>query len=161
MILSISVEPGSIANGSVLEIISQKKGLIFEPISSGEAVINSSMDKQDNSRTAPYSVQVPAVQDQEENVTDITVAMVTLPAVGPYAKIDFKLIFNTSLEKQSVQEEVTEYLVMWPIYWVDKSLAYEDHLTKTKLNLSLRTHRRKYFAKQSSAWILVRNVHLI
>ena len=112
MILSISVEPGSIANGSVLEIISQKKGLIFEPISSGEAVINSSMDKQDNSRTAPYSVQVPAVQDQEENVTDITVAMVTLPAVGPYAKIDFKLIFNTSLEKQSVQEEVTEYLVM-------------------------------------------------
>ena len=133
MTLSISVEPGSIANGSVLEITSKKKGLIFEPISSGEAVINSSMDKQDISRTAPYSVRVPAAQDHEEDATDITVAMVTLPAVGPYAKIDFKLILNASLEKQSAQEEVTEYLVMRPIYLVDKSSAYEDNLTKTKL----------------------------
>lgn len=132
MTLSISVEPGSIANGSVLEITSHKKGLSFEPISSGEAVITSSMDKQDISRTAPYNVRVPAVQDQDEDATDITVAMVTLPAVGPYAKIDFKLIFNASLEKQSAQEEVTEYLVMRPLYFVDKSSAYEDNLTKAK-----------------------------
>lgn len=121
--LSISVEPGSIANGSVLEITSKKKGLIFEPISSGEAVINSSIDKQDISRTAPYSVRVPAIQDQEEDATDITVAMVTLPAVGPYAKIDFKLVFNASLEKQSAQEEVTEYLLTFNCKWLSPEVT--------------------------------------
>ena len=107
--LSISVEPGSIANGSVLEITSQKKGITFEAIHSGEAVIQSSMDKE-NRTTAPYSVQVLAVHG-DDDVADISVAMVTLPAVGPYAKIDFKLIIRAPLEKQSVQEEATEYKV--------------------------------------------------
>ena len=48
-----------------------------------------------------------------DDVTDTSVAMVTLPAVGPYAKVDFELILHASLEKQSIQEEVTEYKV-WP-----------------------------------------------
>ena len=107
--LSISVEPGSIAKGSVLEITSQKKGVTFEPIHSGEAVIQSSMDKQDI-KTAPYNVQVLAVHG-DDDVADISVAMVTLPAAGPYAKIDFKLIIHAPLEKQSAQDEVTEYKV--------------------------------------------------
>ena len=107
--LSILVEPGSIAKGSVLEITSQKKGVTFEPIHSGEAVIQSSMDKQDI-KTAPYNVQVLAVHG-DDDVADISVAMVTLPAAGPYAKIDFKLIIHAPLEKQSAQDEVTEYKV--------------------------------------------------
>lgn len=107
--LSISVEPGSIANGSVLEITSQKKGVTFEPIHSGEAVIQSSIDKEDM-KTAPYSVQVLAVHG-DDDVADISVAMVTLPAVGPYAKIDFKLIIHAPLEKQNIQEEVMDYKV--------------------------------------------------
>ena len=107
--LSISVEPGSIAKGSVLEITSQKKGVTFEPIHSGEAVIQSSMDKQDI-KSAPYNVQVLAVHG-DDDVADISVAMVTLPAAGPYAKIDFKLIIHAPLEKQSAQDEVTEYKV--------------------------------------------------
>lgn len=115
--LSISVEPGSIANGSVLEISTQKKGISFEPISSGQAVIHSSIDKQDNIRTAPYSVQVPTVHGQED-VTNIAVALVTLPAVGPYAKIDLKLIIHAPLEKQSLQEEVTEYLLTFSCKWL-------------------------------------------
>ena len=54
-----------------------------------------------------------------DDVTDTSVAMVTLPAVGPYAKIDFNLILHASLEKQSFQEEVREYKVcifnMWTV----------------------------------------------
>ena len=46
-----------------------------------------------------------------DDVTDTSVAMVTLPAVGPYAKIDFNLILHASLEKQSFQEEVSQYEV--------------------------------------------------
>ena len=46
-----------------------------------------------------------------DDVTDTSVAMVTLPAVGPYAKIDFNLILHASLEKQSFQEEIREYKV--------------------------------------------------
>lgn len=110
VMLSVSVEPGSIASGSVLEITSQKKGITFEPIQAGEANIQSSMDKEDI-KTAPYSVQVFAVHGDDE-IADISVAMVTLPAVGPYAKIDFKLIIQAPLEKQTLQEEVTEYKVL-------------------------------------------------
>lgn len=113
--LSITVEPGSIAKGSVLEITPQKAGVTFEPIHSGEAVIQSSMDKQDIN-TAPYSVQALAVHG-DGDVADISGAMVTLPAVGPYARIDFKLIVHTPLEKQNVQEEVTEYKVRSATHW--------------------------------------------
>lgn len=119
--LSISVEPGSIANGSVLEITSQKKGITFEPIHSGEAVIQSSMDKE-NRTTAPYSVQVLAVHG-DDDVADISVAMVTLPAVGPYAEIDFKLIIRAPLEKQSVQEEVTEYKLIFNCKWLSPTVT--------------------------------------
>ena len=110
VMLSVSVEPGSITNGSVLEITSHKKGITFEPIHAGEANIQSSMDKEDIKK-APYSVQVSAVHSDDE-VADISVAMVTLPAVGPYAQIDFKLIIHAPLEKQSLQEEVIEYKVL-------------------------------------------------
>ena len=65
---------------------------------------------QDNKTSAPYSVQVLAVHG-DDDVADISVAMVTLPAFGPYAKIDLKLIIQAPLEKQSLQEEVTEYKV--------------------------------------------------
>ena len=107
--LSISVESGSIADGSVLEIASRNTGLTFEPIQSGEAVVHSSMGKEDK-KTLPYKVQVLTMHGHDD-VTDTSVAMVTLPAVGPYAKIDFELILNASLEKQSIQEEVTEHKV--------------------------------------------------
>ena len=113
--LSITVEPGSIANGSVLEITPQKAGVIFEPLHSGEAVIQSSMDKQDV-KTAPYSIQVLTAHG-DDDVADVSVAVVTLPAVGPYARIDFKLIVHAPLEKQSVQEEVTEYKVRLETHW--------------------------------------------
>ena len=107
--LSILVESGSIANGSVLEITSQNKGLTFEPSQSCEAVVNSSMGNE-NSTTLPFKVQTLTTHGYDD-VTDTSVAMVTLPAVGPYAKIHFNLVLHASLEKQSFQEEVTEYKV--------------------------------------------------
>ena len=107
--LSISVESGSIANGSVLEITSQNTGLTFEPIQSGEAAVHSSLGNGDT-KTLPYKVQTLTMHGYDD-VTDTSVAMVTLPAVGPYAKIDFNLILLASLEKQSFQEEVREYKV--------------------------------------------------
>ena len=117
--MSISVEPGSIASGSVLEITSQKRGITFEPIHSGEAIIQSSMDEE-NKTSAPYSVQVLAVHG-DDDVAEISVAMVTLPAIGPYAKIDLKLIIQAPLQKQSLQEEVTEYKVGSPFIIVELS----------------------------------------
>ena len=107
--LSISVESGSIANGSVLEITSQNTGLTFEPIQSGEAAVHSSLGNEET-KTLPYKVQTLTMHGYDD-VTDTSVAMVTLPAVGPYAKIDFNLILHASLEKQSFQEEVREYKV--------------------------------------------------
>ena len=68
---------------------------------------------QDNKTSAPYSVQVHAVHG-DDDVADISVAMVTLPAFGPYAKIDLNLIIQAPLEKQNLQEEVTEYKVGLP-----------------------------------------------
>ena len=64
----------------------------------------------EGSKTSPYKVQVLTMHGNDD-VTDTSVAMVTLPAVGPYAAIDFNLILHASLEKQSSQEEVTEYQV--------------------------------------------------
>ena len=107
--LSILVESGSIANGSVLEITSQNKALTFEPIQSCEAVVYSSVGNA-NSTTLPFKVQTLTTHGNDD-VTDKSVAMVTLPAVGPYAKINFNLILHASLEKQSFQEEITEYKV--------------------------------------------------
>lgn len=97
----------------MLEITSQNTGLTFEPIQSGQAVVHASMGKEE-SKTLPYKVQVLTMHGHDD-VTDTSVAMVTLPAVGPYAKIDFQLFLHASLEKQSIQEEVTEYKV-----WVCK-----------------------------------------
>ena len=132
--LSISVESGSIANGSVLEITSQNTGLTFEPIQSGEAVVQSSLGNEET-KTLPYKVQTLTMHGYDD-VTDTSVAVVTLPAVGPYAKIDFNLILHASLEKQSFQEEVREYKVsifevpITPKYFVclNKSLhLFEMH----------------------------------
>lgn len=64
----------------------------------------------ENSKTLPYKVQTLTMHGYDD-VTDTSVAMVTLPTVGPYAKIDFNLILHASLEKQSFQEEVTVYKV--------------------------------------------------
>jgi len=64
----------------------------------------------EKSKTLPYKVQTLTMQGYDD-VTDTSVAMVTLPAVGPYAKIDFNLILHASLEKETSQEEVTEYKV--------------------------------------------------
>lgn len=66
-------------------------------------------------KTLPYKVQTLTMHGYDD-VTDTSVAMVTLPAVGPYAKIDFNLILHAALEKQSFQEEVTEYKV-WIEVW--------------------------------------------
>lgn len=66
-------------------------------------------------KTLPYKVQTLTMHGYDD-VTDTSVAMVTLPAVGPYAKIDFNLILHAALEKQSFQEEVTEYKV-WIKVW--------------------------------------------
>ena len=104
------MESGSIADGSVLEITSQNAGLTFQAIQSGEAVVHYSMGKED-SKTLPYKVQVLTMHGHDD-VTDTSVAMVTLPAVGPYAKIEFNLLLHAALEKQSAQEEVTEYKVL-------------------------------------------------
>ena len=107
--LSVSVESGSIAAGSVLEISSKNHGLTFEPVQSGQAIVNCLMGKEE-SKTAPYSVEVNMIPEGDD-VTGISFAMVTLPALGPYAKIDFDLKLRASLEKQSIQEEITEHKV--------------------------------------------------
>ena len=78
--------------------------------------MHSSMGNED-SKTLPYKVQTLTMHGYDD-VTDTSVAMVTLPAVGPYAKIDFNLILLASLEEQSFQEEVTEYKV-----WIFNSRA--------------------------------------
>lgn len=70
--------------------------------------MQSSMGNED-STTSPYKVQTLTMHGYDD-VTDTCVAMVTLPAVGPYAKIDFNLILHASLEK-NFQEEVREYKV--------------------------------------------------
>jgi len=64
----------------------------------------------ENRKTLPYKVQTLTMHGYDD-VTDTSVAVVTLPAVGPYAKIDFNLILHASLEKQTFPEEVTEYKV--------------------------------------------------
>ena len=70
--------------------------------------MHSSMGNED-SKTSPYKVQTLTMHGYDD-VADTSVAMVTLPAVGPYAKIDFNLILHASLEKH-FQEEVREYKV--------------------------------------------------
>lgn len=70
--------------------------------------MHSSMGNED-SKTSPYKVQTLTMHGYDD-VADTSVAMVTLPALGPYAKIDFNLILHASLEKQ-FQEEVREYKV--------------------------------------------------
>lgn len=121
--LSILVESGSIANGSVLEITSQNTGLTFEPIQLGEAVVHSSLGNEE-SKTLPYKVQTLTMHGYDD-VTDTSVAMVNLPAVGPYAKIDFNLILHASLEKQSFQEEVREYKLMFSCKWLSPVVTAE------------------------------------
>ena len=69
----------------------------------------SSMGNEDR-KTLPYKVQTLTMHGYDD-VTDTSVAMVTLPAVGPYAKVDFNLVLLASLEKHCFQEEVTEYKV--------------------------------------------------
>ena len=61
-------------------------------------------------KTAPYSVAVNMIPE-DDGVPGSSVAMVTLPALGPYARIDFNLKLRASLEKHSIQEEITEHKV--------------------------------------------------
>lgn len=125
------MESGSIADGSVLEITSQNSGLTFQAIQSGEAVVHYSMGKEDR-KTLPYKVQALTMHGHDD-VTDTSVAMVTLPAVGPYAKIEFNLLLHAALEKQSGQEEATEYKV-----WACKSMLITQlELLFVSYNVSL------------------------
>lgn len=121
--LSVSVESGSIADGSVLEISSKNHGLTFEPVQSGQAIVNCLMGKEE-SKTAPYSVEVNMIPEGDD-VTGISFAMVTLPALGPYAKIDFNLKLRASLEKQSIQEEITEHKLVFSCKWLSPVVTAE------------------------------------
>lgn len=120
--LSVSVESGSIADGSVLEI-STNAGLTFEPVQSGHAIINCLMGKEER-KTAPYSVAVNMIPE-DDGVLGSSVAMVTLPALGPYARIDFNLKLRASLEKQSIQEEITEHKLVFSCKWLSPVVTAE------------------------------------
>ena len=69
---------------------------------------------------SPYNVKV-LKSHGDDDITNLSVAIVTLPAVGPYASIDLNLIVQAPLEEQGSQDEATEHTVSLNDLWMEEA----------------------------------------
>ena len=109
--LCVSVGPGSIAEGSVLEVTSNN-GLRFLPVGPSTATIHSTFDVEEPTTEGTFKITVPENHGEEcDDGQPYSVAMVTLPACRPYQEICLYIMVSAPLEKQSLQEELTKHEV--------------------------------------------------
>ena len=107
----MSVGPGSIADGSVLEITSTT-GLLFHPVQPSTATLHSTIDLEEPNTEGTFQITIPEHHRKESNNGEaFPVGMVTLPACGPYQEVNLYLVVSAPLEKQSAQDESTNHEV--------------------------------------------------
>ena len=107
--VTVTTGPGSVGENSILEI-SSSSGLSFLPVQSGTAWLSSTLENQESITSKPYALRTAALPRDEDDV-DRSVAIVTLPACGPYEKVVFDLVVQAPLCKQSEQAEEVQHQV--------------------------------------------------
>ncbi|KXJ08944.1 hypothetical protein AC249_AIPGENE1931 [Exaiptasia diaphana] len=118
---TISVGPGTIEEGSKLEITS-KAQLKFHLVS-GNAYGSSNLELNPEKNQRPYKVTFPSFHEGEDPTS--SVAIVTLPKCGPYEKLEFDLIVEAGLNKQSEQMEEVEHNMTFCCKWLQPATVSE------------------------------------
>lgn len=119
--ITISVGPGTVEKDSKLEITSSTQ-LLFHLIS-GTAYISSNLDTNTIRTEQPYKVSFPSFHEGVDPTS--SVAIVTLPKCGPYEKLEFDLLVEGGLNKQSEQKEDVEHCMTFCCKWLQPTVASE------------------------------------